>query len=251
MKTTKLVIVAVAMSLLTFPALAGTFIETFNGANLKEWQELVENDEAPGSWEIVDNELHAISPNVWMRLLTIGDKKWQDYTIELDVKPLEKHGQGDMANIAIAARIKKTQLVSWTIGDWFLPESNVICRGGNFHENRTNLFHIKPHPSLPLGEWSTLKLVVKDETYILWINDQKIMETGEPFIFKMPGVQEVKGKAGELLDFPTGGVGFGLSNYTARFDNIVITGDGIPNQGQLSVSSQAKLATAWGNLKRF
>ena len=111
----KLVIAALIMSLLTFSALAGTFIETFNGANLKEWQELVENDKAPGSWEIVDNELHAISPNGWMRLLTIGNKKWRDYTIEFDVKPLEKHGRG---NIAIAARIKKTQLVSWTIGDW-------------------------------------------------------------------------------------------------------------------------------------
>lgn len=248
MNIMKLVIAALIMSLLTFSALAGTFIETFNGANLKEWQELVENDEAPGSWEIVDNELHAISPNGWMRLLTIGDKKWRNYTIEFDVKPLEKHGRG---NIAIAARIKKTQLVSWTVGNWLFLEPSAVCRGGNFHDNRTILFHIKSHPPLPLGEWSTLKLTVKDGTYILWINDQKIMETGEPFIFKMPGVQEVKGKAGELFDFPTGGVGFGLSNYTARFDNIVITGDGIPNQGQLLVSPQAKLATTWGNLKRF
>ena len=248
MKIVKLVIVVLIMFLLIFSASAGTFIETFNGANLKAWQELVQNNGAPGSWEIVDNELHATRRDGWMRLLTIGNKKWRDYTIEFDVKPLETHGRG---NIAIAARIKKTQLVLWTIGEWPFFESNAICRGGNFHENRTILFHIKSHPPLPLGEWSTLKLAVKDGTYILWINDQKIMETGEPFVFKMAGDQEVKGKAGELLDFPTGGVGFGLSNYTARFDNIVITGDGVPNQGQLSVSSQSKLATTWGNLKRF
>ena len=247
MKIVKLVIAVLIMSLLIFSASAGTFIETFNGANLKEWQELVQKDKAPGSWEIIDNELQATRRDGWMRLLTIGNKKWRDYTIEFDVKPLETHGRG---NIAIAARIKKTQLVLWTIGEWPFLESNAICRSGNFHEDRTILFHIKSHPSLPLGDWSTLKLAVKGETYIFWINGRKIMETGEPFIFKAFGAQEIKGKAGELFDFPTGGVGFGLSNYTARFDNIVITGDGVPNKGELSVTPQAKLATTWGNLKR-
>ena len=31
-------------------------------------------------------------------------------------------------------------------------------------------------------------------------------------------------------DFQTGGVGFGLANYTARFDNITVTGNSIPNR---------------------
>ena len=55
----------------------------------------------------------------------------------------------------------------------------------------------------------------------------------------------------DFPDFLTGGVGFGLSNYTARFDNITITGDTIPNSGGFAVTSQGKLATIWGNLKRF
>ena len=52
-------------------------------------------------------------------------------------------------------------------------------------------------------------------------------------------------------DFLTGGVGFGLANYTARFDNITITGDSIPNRGGLSVKPTGKLATTWGDLRRF
>ena len=52
-------------------------------------------------------------------------------------------------------------------------------------------------------------------------------------------------------DFLTGAAGLGLSNQTARFDNVVITGDSIPSSGGLSVNPKTKLATMWGSLKRF
>lgn len=65
---------------------AETFIETFDDANLEEWRELIRNDAAPGSWEVIDRELQAINLDGWTRLLTIGDKTWQSYTIEVDVK---------------------------------------------------------------------------------------------------------------------------------------------------------------------
>ena len=47
------------------------------------------------------------------------------------------------------------------------------------------------------------------------------------------------------------GAGLGLSNQTARFDNVVITGDSIPNNDGLLVTPKAKLTTMWGHLKRF
>ena len=52
-------------------------------------------------------------------------------------------------------------------------------------------------------------------------------------------------------DFRTGSVGFGLANYTARFDNITVTGDTIPNSGGFDVTPQGKLTTTWGQLKQF
>ena len=55
----------------------------------------------------------------------------------------------------------------------------------------------------------------------------------------------------DFPDFQTGGVGFGLWNYTAIFDNITVTGDSVPNSGDFAVTPQEKLATTWGNLKRF
>ena len=53
----------------------------------------------------------------------------------------------------------------------------------------------------------------------------------------------------DFPDFQTGGVGFGLANYTARFDNIIVTGDSIPNSGGFAVTPHGKLTTTWGNLK--
>ena len=81
------------------------FWTLFDDEELVNYQELVMfgiNALGPGPWEIIDGELEIINKGA-PRLLTIGEETWQDYDIEFDVKPLEKHGPGI---IMIAARIK-------------------------------------------------------------------------------------------------------------------------------------------------
>ena len=137
-----------ALFLLSFSGWAGTFIETFNN-DLEDWQELVQQDKKPGAWEIMDRELHAVSTDGWLRLLTIGNKKWRDYTIEVDVKPIEKHGS---ASIVIAARIKGTWLVFCEVGDRFLGNGwDTLCRTGDFHTNRSQLLHVGPSSTFKIG----------------------------------------------------------------------------------------------------
>ena len=245
MKLTRLVAV---LLLLPLSGWAGTFIETFNNDDWEEWQELVQQNKKPGSWEVIDRELHAVSADGWARLLTIGNKKWRDYTIEFDVKPIEKHR---LASIVIAARIKDTWLVFCEIGDRFFGIPNVNCRTGGFHTNRSELLYFGNHPLLKLDDWSTLKLSVKDANFIFWVNGEKIVETGDNFDFVLGGQAILGAKVGRLDGFLTGGVGFGLANYTANFDNLIITGEDIPNKGTLPVVSRGKLATTWGHLKRF
>ena len=63
------------------------------------------------------------------------------------------------------------------------------------------------------------------------------------------GAQHEEFNFDEFPDFLTGGVGFGLANYTALFDNIRVTGDSIPNSRGFAVTFQGKLTTTWGNLK--
>ena len=91
-----------------------------------------------------------------------------------------------------------------------------------------------------------MKLSVSGNILTLWVNGKQIlgvMEIPEPIV--VPGLLE------EFPEFLTGGAGFGLTNYTARFDNITIIGEGIPDKGGLSVEPRAKLATMWASLKQF
>ena len=158
----KLTAIGSAILLFTFPAWAGTFLENFEKGNLAAWQELIltqdflfldVDDPPPGSWEIVKGELHAVSPDESTRLLTIGDETWRDYTIEFEVKPLDKPGP---SNIAIAARIKGSWVAWCLIGD--LPQfrdnaSEALFGAGNFHDRNTIFYtHAKLHRSLKLKQ---------------------------------------------------------------------------------------------------
>ena len=52
-------------------------------------------------------------------------------------------------------------------------------------------------------------------------------------------------------DIPTGRVGICLGGCTAEFDNIVITGDDVPELGPsgYGVSSKGKLPAVWGKIR--
>ena len=233
----KLVLIGLGVFFLAFFALAGTFLDTFDDGKLVDWQELVMfGIDDPGSWEIIDGHLHAISRGV-TRLLTIGDETWQDYDIEVDVKPIKRHGPG---RVAVAARIKETSGVVCVVGDRHDPgRPKAKCFGGDFHGDAFLVYGEEPHPLLELQKWTTFKLSVHGKQLTFWINGKQVLDpiTLEP-LHGFP-------------DFPTGRIGLGLANYTARFDNLKITGPGIPNKGGLSVTPREKLATTWGNLKQF
>ena len=219
----------------TLSVRAGTFVETFDNGDLADWQNLTMTnlDAARATWKVLDSELQGISRAGLVSLLTIGDKTWQDYIIEFDVEPMEKHGLG---SIAIAARNKKTWIIVCMIGDidFPTPESKATCFSGNFHDNKFEILNSEAVPSLTLETWSHLKLSVDDTIFTFWINGKQVLEARD-----------------QAADFLTGGVGLGLANYTARFDNFVISGNGIPNNGKLLVTPRTKLAMTWGSLKRF
>ena len=235
----KSVIIGLCILFFIFAAQAGTFLDTFDDEELANWQELVMwgfNVHGPSPWKIIDDELEIINKGA-PRLLTIGEDTWQDYDIEFNVKPLEKHGPGI---IVIAARIKGTWGVICGIDDLAGPAAEPIaeCMGGNLRGHTFLRYGEKPHRLLKLRKWATFKLSVHGKRLTFWINGKQVLD---PITLKpLHGFPE----------FPTGRVGLGLTNYTARFDNFKITGPGIPNTDGFSVTSQTKLATTWGNLKQ-
>lgn len=247
----KSVMIVATFFCLTCSVWAGTFLETFDGKDLDGWQEIW-MDKGPAVWEIVDDELHAESREAYIHLLTTGDDTWEDYTIELDVKPLKKHGIG---GILIAVRVDGAWLVYCSLSD------PVILRGDDppVQERRVGCYAstLKPpprvhavlfdelRPLLRLNRWAHLKLSVEGDIFTFWIDGEQIMEPTKLLIFKNIDV------FADFPDFQTGGVGFGLWNYTAIFDNITVTGQSVPNGGDFAVTPQEKLATTWGNLKKF
>ena len=248
----KFLIILTVLFLSAFSVFAGTFLETFDDGDLDGWQELVPWDREPGSWQIVDGRLRAEGHDMYLRLLTTGNDTWKDYTVEFEVRPLKKHGH---PSVSIAARIQEKWSVKCSImepaavvlpGGGNAPEKVwVFCSAGNLERAMADLLFFQPHPRLKLNRWAHLKLSVEGNIFTFWVNDEQVMEPTELRI-----ARKREGFA-DFPDFHTGGVGIGLSNYTAVFDNITVTGDSIPNSGALAVTPQGKLATTWGNLKRF
>ena len=245
----KSVIIVATLFLLTFSVWAGTFLETFDGKDLDGWQQIW-RDKGPAVWEIVDDELHAESREAYTHLLTTGDSTWEDYTMELDVKPLKKHGIG---GIAIAVRVDGTWLVSCRIFDPVIirgddppfQEERIGCSATGLERPALATLIAEPHPLLKLNRWSHLKLSAEGDIFTFWINGEQVMAPTKLQIFRQIDV------FADFPDFQTGGVGFGLWNYTAVFDNITVTGDSIPNSGDFAVTPQGKLATTWSQLKKF
>ena len=155
---------------------AGTFIETFSDDDLEEWKELVHLNKAPGSWEIINNELHAVSRETFNRLLTTGDNTWENYTIEFNVKPLKKHGIG---TIVVAARVNGTWGIFCSINDRIVDGdagTRISCNYGDWHGVEFIELHTTPHPLLRLNKWAHLKLSVQGEVVTFWIDEKQVME---------------------------------------------------------------------------
>ena len=246
----KFVSIIALFFLLSFSVWAGTFLDTFEDGNVDGWRELVPWDREPGSWEIVGGGLHGTVDDGYPRLFTTGDDTWRDYTVEFDVRPLKKHGR---PTISIAARVQEKWFVQCRITEpevVLIDGANapgkgwVLCSAGNMHRPKADLLFFQPHPLLKLFRWAHFKLSVEGDIFTFWINGEQVMEPTK--------LRIVRNREGfeDFPEFQTGGVGIGLSNYTARFDNVTVTGDSIPDSGAFAVTPQGKLTTTWGNLKK-
>ena len=245
----KFLIIVTVLFLFPLSVSAGTFLETFDGKDLDRWQQIWAI-KGPAVWEIDDGELQADSREAYIHLLTTGDATWEDYTMELDVKPLKKHGIG---GITIAVRVKGTWLVYCSISDPVIirgddppvQERRIGCHAGGLHVPPRAVLFTEQHPLLRLNRWAHLKISVEGDMFAFWLNGEQVMAPTKLQIFRQIEV------FADFPDFQTGGVGFGLWNYTAIFDNITVTGDSVPNSGDFAVTPQGKLATTWGQLKQY
>ena len=248
----KFLIIVTTLFLFSLSVFAGTFLDTFEDGNLDGWREVVPWDRGPGSWEIVDGGLHGVGDDISLRLFTTGDDTWKDYTVEFDVRLLKR--RPGSPRISIAARVQEKWIVQCVMMEPVIvlpnganvPEKGwVNCYAGSLNDGKVKGLLLEPHPPLKLFRWVHLKLRAEGNIFTFWINDEQVMKPTELRIRRdREGFEE-------FPEFQSGGVGIGLANCTARFDNVTVTGDSIPDSGAFAITSQGKLATTWGHLKRF
>ena len=248
----KSVSIIALLFLLPLSVWAGTFLDTFEDGNLDGWREVVPWDRVPGSWEIVEGGLHGVGEDISLRLFTTGNDTWKDYTVEFDVRLLKR--RPGTPRISIAVRVQEKWIVECIMmepvivlpGGGNVPEKGwVHCFAGSLNGGKVEGLLLEPHPRLKLFRWVHLKLRAEGNIFTFWVNGEQVMEPTELRIRR-----DLEGFA-DFPEFQTGGVGIGLSNCTARFDNVTVTGDSIPDSGDFAVTPQGKLATTWGHLKRF
>ena len=267
----------------TLPVSAGTFLETFDNFDLKDWEEVTERNSPVGDWRVVNGVLQAESKDNAIRMLVIKDAAWHNCEVEIDVMPLAKHGRG---HIVLAARVNQTYAVIFAIGNIFwnapapivsgvvlnLPTGQIV--GLPLFFARIDKFFNMELDKLNEAFNGPAREEIQEEilkegasmncTTVLphaflktreW-SHLKLRVDQEQFILSVNGENVLSftclfdNFAFLEEDLNVGSVGFGLAGYTARFDNFKITSEEVPNHGGLAVQPQSKLAVTWGQLKK-
>ena len=187
-----------------------------------------------GGWSI-DKGIVAYDPakGANSRMMT-GKQSWNDYTAECDIKFLKADNYPGGIRTYVDAETGGHYAV------WFYPPTKTIklFSGTDFDIN----------PGLvTLGEYNGPLYDAKEDVfyYVKVIHEGKQIEVW---------FGKSKDKAKKIIEkkddsFKSGLFAFDGYNQVVHFDNILITGPGIPRSDGEAVESQDKLAIAWGTLK--
>jgi hypothetical protein len=216
-------IIAVCSLLNLFPLNSGhaLFFDFEDEAQLEEWNVI------GGTWQIekddVSNSNVVSGEGAGDLILAIGDADWADYTVQF-----EANGLTD--DIGIVFRLQDINnycafllAPSLNLSEWFVKE------GGAFDEN---VGRKGDNLGVSINEWHKYKLVVKGMQARIFVDDE------EPF------------DPLEIMDgYENGGIGLRQWADHGHYDNVLISGPGIPLSPGESVEPNGKLVTVWATIK--
>ena len=230
MKKPKIVFVSIIFLSFTFFTsqftLAGTWRDDFEDINTSEWEIYNENRQFEKWWINDDEAVGEIFENPFFSLWTTGELTWEYYTVSCRAKMVEDGSGPPYIGLTLHDRGEENSRYVFLI-DYFNEIASIErWAEGNGSEVRAYTAEI--------DTWYELEATVyEDGSLDFRIND---------FIIKAIDDDPLKG----------GKAGLVVGNARARFDDVEITGDNIPNGGPgkpRSVLPQAKLTTTWGKLK--
>jgi hypothetical protein len=215
-----LLIISVIFSSLS---LAGTYIENFDDGDFDGW-EILNVKGGVSEWKVENGILKCTRNNVWISSIVFGEEEWRNYSIECDAKMIQVLDPQLHAMGVDLRRMDDLSIVWCAIGDstkWALLE--VWLNGNNPAKHGDKRFDFQ------IDQWYHLKGVANEGNFEFYVD-------GELFV--------------SLSDssLPTGRVGLSAGSCVAQFDNVVITGDDVPNN-TAAVSASGRLTAKWGQLR--
>ena len=163
-----------------------------------------------------------------------GKQAWKDYTVECNIKFLKADNYPGGIRTYVDAKTGGHYAV------WFYPPTKTIKLYSG------TVFDINPG-IVTLGEHVGVPYDAKEDVfyYVKVVHNRKQIEVW---------FGKNKDKAEKIIEaddnaFKSGLFAFDGYNQVVHFDNILITGPGIPRSDGEAVESQDKLAIAWGILK--
>jgi hypothetical protein len=231
------VIVALSLILISTPAWAGTFMDNFEDGDWEGWEVIAGdtwNTDVQERFSIVEGVLRIDAmgkPEDWYALSIM--ENWKDYSFSADMRIVECDPANPEGGGGIASRVGDVASYGSYIlvGDTSSWEARSDRKGKDW---RISWGVGLPDAVAPqIGEWHRAEIKV----------------TGIKISFYVDGELE--------HDVPdvrhsSGGVRLFAQHAIVEFDNVVITGDDIPDVGPSghAVEPEAGLTTAWGWIKR-
>ena len=206
-------------------SLAGTWVDAFEDDNTHGW-EIINNNSA--KWRIDDGEAvcETFAPNT-PSILATGEVDWRNYSFSCKAKLDKTKGEPATFGIILHDQWEEFSFYAFRI---FYPWEIV------------HITKYKPVGASTLGEFDfPAKLDI-------WYTLTASIDSRGKLKFK---IDDVVFTAVDADPIKNGKTGFMVGNAQARFDNVEITGNTIPNggPGTLPVEPRGKLATTWGELK--
>ena len=243
-RTFSLTQIAVSISILIFVAaplgFSGEILDDFEDGDTVGWERSPQNKDSKAFWGIKKgNTFVTFDPQgvVWNQAisqfnftgegLNVGDpNKWTDYDVEVDLRHTE------VANFpgGIRGRVDLETGSHYVV--WLYPGSskmNLFSNPG--WDINTNLKDHGVAPYKPeVNKWHKVKLSFKGNNIKVFYDGKEMIDVDDNL-------------------YKSGTVALGNQDKIVDYDNVRITGPGIPNLNVSPVEPQDKLAITWGQIK--
>ena len=232
----RFVLVIVLLFLISTLAWAGTWRDDFEGENLDDWKPDTLGRAEKVEWKIEDGELSGKMinnlPDNWITTIVTGSTDWDNYDLQVKVK-LVGEKQVGWSGLGIAVRSQAQVLTGFYSLAFFLNQVAAYKR----QVFNVVFFLAKPMDVVP-NKWYKLKIAVHGKHIEYYLDNHLLTKIDDN-------------------TFLSGAICLWIANLHVHFDDVIISGPGIPDGGRWDpskhgemVNLKAKLATTWGKTKQ-